>query len=597
MYETFNASSLVSLDSIFNRLQKIVSQLTILGEIITPEELNLKFLRSLPTEWGHSSTNDVNTANVHVSTSSTPVSTASTNNSTACLSDATIYAYLATQPNGSQVVHEDLEQIHEDHLDEIDLKWQLALLSMKARKFYQRTGKKIIINGSDTVGYDKKKVECFNCHKLGHFARECRNPRSQENRSRSQDSSRRTVNVEESSSKSMLAIDGTGFDWSYMADEEGSNNFALMAFSDSKGLALVEKQLVFYKKNEGMLCDQIAVLKSDASFNESDINALKKQVSDCDEDGTVVLESLDVQKPKQADQPRKFTPKACFVCGSFNHLIKDCDFHDKRMVQKPVLNNMKKGTGQREVRPVWTNAMRVNHQNFSNSRRNFAPTAVLTKSSLVPFSTARQSFSRTTSPVSAARTHNNVIKKTQKIEDSSSYDSDAKVLICKGSCQTGEDEAKDSEVCKITRAYGSSSFHGDIQAFLRRLDRQIWPFYFYRQTYSLVQERFKDHPLEGHDLDLWGDLRMLFDPNEEDDIWLNQQYWELLRWKLHEYSGVHSLFLDGTSIQINMLVEKKYPLKKAILEKMINLKIEAEEDSNMAIELIKFIKSQIAEQS
>ncbi|GJS82106.1 hypothetical protein Tco_0748647 [Tanacetum coccineum] len=90
--------------------------------------------------------------------------------------------------------------------------------------------------------------------------------------------------------------------------------------------------------------------------------------------------------------------------------------------------------------------------------------------------------------------------------------------------------------------------------------------------------------------------RMIFDPNEEDDIWLNQQYWELLRWKLHEYSGVHSLFLDGTSIQINMLVEKKYPLKKEILKKMINLKIEAEE-SNMASELIKFIKSQIAEQS
>ncbi|GJW35072.1 hypothetical protein Tco_0057992 [Tanacetum coccineum] len=83
----------------------------------------------------------------------------------------------------------------------------------------------------------------------------------------------------------------------------------------------------------------------------------------------------------------------------------------------------------------------------------------------------------------------------------------------------GMTEAKDSEVCKITRADGSSSFHGDIQALLRRLDRQDLS-----QLYSLVQERFKDHPPEGHDLDLWGDLRMLFDPNEEDDIWLNQQY-------------------------------------------------------------------------
>ncbi|GJS56952.1 hypothetical protein Tco_0651736 [Tanacetum coccineum] len=106
-------------------------------------------------------------------------------------------------------------------------------------------------------------------------------------------------------------------------------------------------------------------------------------------------------------------------------------------------------------------------------------------------------------------------------------------------------EAKDSKVCKITRADGSSSFHGDIQALLRRLDRQDLS-----KLYSLVQERFKDHPLE-----------------------------------------------DGTSIQINMLVEKKYPLKKAILEKMINLMLEAEEESTMAHELLKFIKSHIEEHS
>ncbi|GKF74159.1 ribonuclease H-like domain-containing protein, partial [Tanacetum coccineum] len=122
--------------------------------------------------------NKDNTSNVQVNTASTNVSTASTNDSIASLSDVT----------------------------------QLALLSLKARKFYQRTGKKIIINGSDTAGYDKSKVECFNCHKMGHFTRECR----------------------DTSSKAMVAFDGAGFDWSFMADEEVPTNLALMAFSDSE---------------------------------------------------------------------------------------------------------------------------------------------------------------------------------------------------------------------------------------------------------------------------------------------------------------------------------------------------------------------------
>ncbi|GJY80945.1 putative ribonuclease H-like domain-containing protein [Tanacetum coccineum] len=228
------ASSKESLDSIFNRLQNIVSQLAILGENISQEDLNLKFLRSLPSEWNThvvvwrnkpdldtmsfddlynnfkiveqevkgtassssssssqnmafvsspSSTNEVNTAygvstaNTQVSPASTQVSTASTQVSTANLSDDTVYAFLASQPNGSQLVYEDLEQIHEDDIEEMDLKSQLALLSIRTRRFFQKTGRKITINRSDTAGYDN---------------------------------SRRTVNVEETSSKAMVAIDGTG---------------------------------------------------------------------------------------------------------------------------------------------------------------------------------------------------------------------------------------------------------------------------------------------------------------------------------------------------------------------------------------------------
>ncbi|GKF70586.1 hypothetical protein Tco_0203643, partial [Tanacetum coccineum] len=69
---------------------------------------------------------------------------------------------------------------------------------------------------------------------MGHFTRECRGPRNQDSKNRNQDSSRRTVNVEETSSKAMVAIDGVGFDWSYMADDEVPTNMALMAFLDSE---------------------------------------------------------------------------------------------------------------------------------------------------------------------------------------------------------------------------------------------------------------------------------------------------------------------------------------------------------------------------
>ncbi|GJT59456.1 hypothetical protein Tco_1002989 [Tanacetum coccineum] len=132
-------------------------------------------------------------------------------------------------------------------------------------------------------------------------------------------------------------------------------------------------------------------------------------------------------------------------------------------------------------------------------------------------------------------------------------------------------EAKDMYVYKLTRADGSSSSHGDTQAFLRRLDRKDL-----NDLYRLVQERFQDHPLEGRDLLLWGDLRIDFDPDEK-------------------YCGVHTLFMDGTPMEINMLVEKKYPLIKELLEKMLNLQLEAEEESTMAFELIKFIKSLLEE--
>ncbi|GKD56352.1 hypothetical protein Tco_1289739, partial [Tanacetum coccineum] len=102
----------------------------------------------------------------------------------------------------------------------------------------------------------------------------------------------------------------------------------------------------------------------------------------------------------------EFNKKAYFVCGSLNHLIKDCNFYENKMVEKSVLSNKGKATGQRKVRPVWNNAQRVNHQNkltHPHPKRNFVPTAVLTKPGNVPVNTAKQSSLRAIVSNSIAR--------------------------------------------------------------------------------------------------------------------------------------------------------------------------------------------------
>nr|GEX13214.1 hypothetical protein [Tanacetum cinerariifolium] len=90
-----------------------------------------------------------------------------------------------------------------------------------------------------------------------------------------------------------------------------------------------------------------------------------------------------------------------------------------------------------------------------------------------------------------------------------------------------------------------------------------------------------------------GDLKMIFDLDESNELWMNQQDWKLMKWKLHENYRVHTLFMYGTHMEINMLVEKKYPLNKELLKKMLGLLLEAEEESTMAFKIIKFIKSQV----
>nr|GEU52801.1 hypothetical protein [Tanacetum cinerariifolium] len=233
----FKAEGKETLEQIFNRLQAIVSHLEFMDVEIEQDDLNQKFLTSLAPEWlmymimwrnrgdldtmslddiynhlkNNSGNGEVNTASI--STASTQVSPASANVAPASINLDTACAYIASQSNGSQIKFEDINQIDEDDIKEIDIKWNMALLSMRADRYWKKTGKKISIQGTDMAGFDKLKVECFNCHKMGHFARECRAPRSQER-------IRRENYIQEENHD-------------LVADEEAPIEFSLMAKSSS----------------------------------------------------------------------------------------------------------------------------------------------------------------------------------------------------------------------------------------------------------------------------------------------------------------------------------------------------------------------------
>ncbi|GKB13632.1 putative reverse transcriptase domain-containing protein [Tanacetum coccineum] len=279
-YKNFTAPSSEMLDQTFDRLQKLVSQLEHLDEKLSQEDVNQKLLRSLSPEWNthafvwrnkadldtmsmddlynnlkvyepkvkgmfssssstqnmafvSSSNNNTSNTNKAVNTAhgvsivSTQVNAANSTNIDN-LSDVVICAFFASQPNSSQLVHEDLQQIHPDDMEEMDLRWQMAMLIMRARRFLKNTGRKLTVNGNETIGFDKSKVECYNCHKRGHFARECRAPRNQDNKNK--ESSKRSVHVETSTSTALVSCDGLGgYEWSDQAYER--TNYALMAFT------------------------------------------------------------------------------------------------------------------------------------------------------------------------------------------------------------------------------------------------------------------------------------------------------------------------------------------------------------------------------
>ncbi|GKA66036.1 ribonuclease H-like domain-containing protein [Tanacetum coccineum] len=495
-YEDFTASSSEVSNQTFGRLQKLISQLEI---------------HAFVSSNNISSTNGaVNTAHgaTTASTQATTVNLTTIDN----LSDVVICSFFASQPNSLKLDNEDLQQIHPDDLEDMDLRWQIVMLTMRERRLLKNTEEKFSVNGIETIRFDKSKVECYNCHKRRHFTRECRALRNQENRNR--ESTRKSVPVETTTSNALISCDGLGdYDWSDQA-EEGPINFALMAYSftssnsevstDSNCLESVEARLLVYKKNESVYEEDIKLTvdkfenssknlnklldsqivdkcktglgyntvpppytrnfmppKPDLSFSgleefmsepivseptvkkpvvktsvakasEAKPKAVRKSngakiiedwVSDSEEEDVPQAKIQKKTVKQNTHTPRgnqrnwnnmmsqrlgsnfEMINKACYVCGSFDHLQYDCDNHQRQ------INNKKM------VKPMWNYTQRVNHQNFSRKthpspKRNMVPKAVLMKSGLVSLTTARPvNTAQPKTTTNSARSMTNVFNK------------------------------------------------------------------------------------------------------------------------------------------------------------------------------------------
>nr|GEV11997.1 hypothetical protein [Tanacetum cinerariifolium] len=325
-YENFSGSSSESLDQIHDRLQKLISQLEILGESLSPEDINL-------------STNESVSAVASLFAASTKV-------------------LVSALPNVDNLS------------DAIDRKWQMAMLTMRARRFLQRTGRNIGANGTTSIGFDMSKVECYNFHRRRHFIRECRSPKDIKNK----DTQRRNVPVETSTSNAfhnvMVLVAMIG------AFRQIKNQPIMPSWHFSPQvqqvlqvltvcLESVEARLVVYQQNENVYEENIKLLKLDVMLRENDLVELKKKFEKAEQERDELKLKLEKFQTSLKNLSKLLASQILdktrlgYANQVFNSTVFDCDElisfeSDVSMPTSLMHDRYKSGEGYHAVPPPYT---------------------------------------------------------------------------------------------------------------------------------------------------------------------------------------------------------------------------------------------------
>ncbi|GJS15804.1 putative ribonuclease H-like domain-containing protein [Tanacetum coccineum] len=403
-FKAFTISSSEGLEKGYDRFQQLLSQLEAHGAEVSTEDVNHKFLRSLPPAWSNlvmtmrtkpdvdtlsiddfkSNTNKVKSGHTGAYSTCTPTSSNNFQEREvpAGFADEVIYSLFAKQSEDLDLLHEDLEQIDDIDIEEMDINWRVR------------------INGNKPVGFDKKKLECFKCHNTGHFAKECPSKGTNDGKKRDSFYQDQGAGKKEQNQNCLLTMDdgmtsnskvGLGYEIQsnkeVLSYEEEMNRTVFQCtekdflnkplynrFSKTDNFKGVPHPLTgdYTPKPQEEIDDSLYVYGKKGpqkpEISDSDDNSTEH--STCQSNDSEGSFGNPSEHSSESESESISVPNE-MSASNLSHLIKDCDYYEKKMAREAEFKKQRVfNIGNRVAKPVWTNANRVNHAN------QFIPRAV-----------------------------------------------------------------------------------------------------------------------------------------------------------------------------------------------------------------------------